>query len=566
MRQLIAILAVLVALVGNVTAQDRQSKYDHFFLEAVMQKEKGNNDAAFDLFKHCISIDSTKPEAHYFLGKLYYALKDKEKSQACFEKAVALNPDNTTYLETLAFSYVQSARLEDATTMFERLYENAPGQTEVLNTLVRLYLQQENYDAAVKTLDKIENVEGKSERLAYTKSEIFTMQGKHDAAIEEIKKLADQYPNDLNYRGLYGDALLMNGKEQEALDIFKEILKEEPDNMRAQMSMLTYHKREGDTLVADSLTRSILLNKNTTLEDRVGLLRQEIAASEEAGGDSTKILGYFEQLMKMPDVSTDLVMLYVSYMSMKKMPRQNLESVLEKVVQMMPDYAGARLQLVQYAWDDKNWERVIALCQAARQYTPDLMEFYYYQGIAYSLNDDTDKALDALQNGIGVITQESSPELVSDFYSIMGDLMHQKGMNKEAYAAYDSCLQWKPDNIGCLNNYAYFLSEDGKHLEKAEEMSYKTVQAEPENPTYLDTYAWILFVQKRYSEAKVYIDQALKHDKDTVSGVIIEHAGDIYAMNGDKEKALELWKKAAEREPDNKILARKIKLKKYIKE
>lgn len=566
MHKILLILFSVLMWCVEASAQSVEARYDHFFLEAVMEREKGNDDAAFDLFMHCIDIDPTKPEAYYFLGKLYTNLKEKEKALGCFEKAAELNPDNDIYLETLAYSYVQSARIEDATAIFEKLYEKNKGQIDVLNTLVRLYLQQENYDAAIKTLDRIEEIEGKNERLAYTKSEIFTMQGKHAAAIDEMKKLAEQYPNDLNYLGLYGEALLMNGEKEKALEVFGNVLREEPDNIRALISMRAYYKQEGDSINADSITQKILLNKNTTLEDRVGLLRQEIAESEQNGGDSTKIIGYFEQLMNVPDGNVEIPILYVSYMGMKKMPREKMESVLEKVVQMVPDYASARLQLVQYAWDDKDWERVITLCQAARQYTPDLMEFYYYQGIAYSLNKQTDMALDALQNGISVISEGSNPELVSDFYSIMGDLFHEKKMNKEAYAAYDSCLQWKPDNIGCLNNYAYYLCMEGEQLEKAEQMSFKAVKAEPENSTYLDTYAWILFVQKRYSEAKVYIDQALKHDKDTVSGVIIEHAGDIYAMSGDKEKAVELWMKAAKREPDNKILARKIKLKKYIKE
>ena len=112
-------------------------------------------------------------------------------------------------------------------------------------------------------------------------------------------------------------------------------------------------------------------------------------------------------------------------------------------------------------------------------------------------------------------------------------------------AAYDSCLQWKDDNIPCLNNYAYYLSVKGRELQKAEQMSYKTVKEEPKNSTYLDTYAWILFMQERYAEAKIYIDQAISCDSDSVqSGVIIEHAGDIYAMNGDIDKAVEYWQKA----------------------
>ena len=146
----------------------------------------------------------------------------------------------------------------------------------------------------------------------------------------------------------------------------------------------------------------------------------------------------------------------------------------------------------------------------------------------------------------------------------MGDILHQKGQAAAAYAAYDSCLVWKDDNIGCLNNYAYYLSEEGEQLDKAEQMSYKTIKAEPKNSTYLDTYAWILFMQERYEESKIYIDQAVQNDS-TVSEVILEHAGDIYAKVGDMDKALDYWQQAREKGADSKVLIRKIKLRKYLK-
>ena len=262
-----------------------------------------------------------------------------------------------------------------------------------------------------------------------------------------------------------------------------------------------------------------------------------------------------------------------SYMNLKKMPEDSISRVLEQALQIAPDNASARLQLVSYAWRAEDKDRVIALCQEARQYNPDEMAFYYYQGIAYYQKDQLDDALNAFQNGISVITEESNPEIVSDFYAVMGDILHQKGKDQEAFAAYDSCLVWKDDNVGCLNNYAYYLSEKGLELDKAEQMSYRTIKAEPKNATFLDTYAWILFMQRRYSEAKVYIDQTLQCDSDT-SAVLLEHAGDIYYHTGDKDKAVVLWQQALDRASEKsevkkdrrQVLIRKIKLKKYLKE
>ena len=260
-------------------------------------------------------------------------------------------------------------------------------------------------------------------------------------------------------------------------------------------------------------------------------------------------------------------------MNLKKMPSDSISPVLEHALTLEPTNAAARLQLVSYAWQAEDRDRVIALCQDARQYNPDEMAFYYYQGIAYYQKDQLDQALSAFQNGIGVITAQSDPAIVSDFYAVMGDILHQKGLSREAFVAYDSCLVWKDDNIGCLNNYAYYLSELGEQLDKAEQMSYRTIKAEPKNATYLDTYAWILFMQKRYSEAKIYIDQTLQYDTDT-SAVLLEHAGDIYYQAGDTAQALSYWQQAlerAEKEDDIRndrrpILIRKIKLKKYLKE
>lgn len=558
---MLAVACPAAAQTGNNDA----GRYDRFFIDAMLQRQKGNNDAAFDLLKHCVHIRPEAPEAYFFLAQYYMSLKQNDKAIECFKKAADLEPDNSTYLETLAKAYVTNDNDSLAIGTLEKIVEKETGRIDILEMLVQLYQKRADYDNTIKTLDRLETLEGKNERLTYAKSEIYSLTDDKKAAINEMKKLADQYPNDLNYRGMYGDALLMNGREKEAFDIYTGILKAEPDNYRAQLSMRAYYKQKDMAADADSMTMQLLLNKNTGDDARVYIMRQEIAESENGGGDSTKILRLFDRMMAQPQASTDIAILYATYMSLKKMPQEKIEAVLEKVLAQTPDNAAARLQLVAYAWQRDDLDRVIELCKAARQYNPDEMAFYYYEGMAHFRKDDNDSALNAFQNGISVIGEHSDPDIVSDFYAVMGDLLYEKGRAAEAYAAYDSCLQWKDDNIGCLNNYAYYLSVNGDSLDKAEKMSYRTVKAEPKNATYLDTYAWILFMQGRYAEAKIYIDQAVQNDSDS-SAVILEHAGDIHAKAGDIDGAVELWARAAAKDPANKLLARKIRQRKYIKE
>ena len=564
-RIVIALFAFHFSIL-TALAQDAQA-YDEFFLEAMVQRQKGNNDAAFDLLRHCLDINPDAAEAHYFIGQYYNALKDAETAMAHIQRAAELVPDNETYMETLAQAYIRQDNYADAIAVIEHLFDRHKDREDLLEMLFQLYQQEGDYESAIDVLNRMEASDGKNERLSMAKSEIYTRMGNKKAAVAEIDALAKQFPNDLQYMVMYGETLMMNDQTKKALAVFGKVLQEEPNNNRVLMSLRNYHQAQGHQTEADSLTMRILLNKDATTQERVTVIRQEISANEMAGGDSTKMLNLFRQILSQPQQDADMAIFCATYMGLKEMPADSIIPVLEQVIAIAPDNASARLQLVGYAWEKEDMDRVISLCQEARQYTPSEMAFYYYQGIAYYKQEKLDEALSSFQNGLGVINEESNPSIVSDFYAVMGDILHQKGLAEEAFAAYDSCLQWKEDNMGCLNNYAYYLSERGEQLEKAEQMSYKTIKAEPRNSTYLDTYAWILFMQERYIEAKVYIDQALQHQDETLdNSVIIEHAGDIYSQNNDIDRALSLWGEAREKQPDKELLTRKIKLKKYLKE
>ena len=575
MRKWCYITGMLCVMAVSAIAQDadRSRRYDAFFLDAICQQEKGNNDAAFDLFRHCLEIDSTRSEAYYYLSRYYLALKQKDIALRYSQKTVELEPDNETYLETLANHYLNQGKYPEAIATLERLTEKNRSREDIIGFLVQLYEKQEDYDNAIRTLARLETIEGKSERLSYAKSNLYSQKGDKKAAIAEMKMLADQYPNDNNYRCLYANTLYINGQKKKAVAIYDKVLKEEPNNRNAQMALLAYYNDQKDTANVNSMIERVLFNKNASTDDRVALMRQVIGESEQHGGDSTRVLQLFHRLLDSPQADSDLALFCASYMNLKKMPNDSIRLVLEKVLEMQPDHAAARLQLVSYAWQADDRDRIIELCRDARQYNPDEMAFYYYQGIAYYQKGQLDDALNAFQNGIGVINSDSDPAIVSDFYAVLGDIMYQKGMEKESIAAYDSCLVWKDDNISCLNNYAYHLSEKGIRLDEAEQMSFRTIKAEPNNATYLDTYAWVLFMQKRYEESRKYIDLTLENDSDT-SAEVLEHAGDIYYHVDEKERAVEFWQKALERASENpdvkddrrQVLIRKIKLKKYVKE
>ena len=369
-RKLVLMIVMLLGL--TVQAQTNQRTYDQFFMEAMVQRQKGNNDAAFDLLRHCQELNPDAPEVYFFLGQYYSLLKDTGKSLECVKRAAALDPDNEIYMETLAQTYIRQQDYASAIPVLEGIYARNKDREDMLEMLFQLYQQVEDYDQAVGVLNRMEAIDGKSERLSLAKREIYSRMGDKKAAVAEMEALAKQYPNDLNYLAMYGESLMMNGQTKKALNIYHQVLDQEPDNNRVLMSLRTYYLSEGNQVVADSLTERVLLNKNATSEEKVHLLRQEMASSEMSG-DSTRVLTLFRKILAQPQTEVDMAFYCASYMSAKKMPKDSIRPVLEQVLKIAPDQAAARLQLVGYAWEDEDLDRVIALCQDARQYNPDEM-------------------------------------------------------------------------------------------------------------------------------------------------------------------------------------------------
>ena len=545
-------------------------RFKYFFLEAERQQNADHYDAAFDLLEHCKSINPNASEV-WFMQSIYFSELERDSlALQCLEKAVQLNPNNINYQERLAQMYISARNFEQAKEVYENLVNKNHDRTDILNILIQLYQQDKEYDKMLWAIERIETIEGVSEELTLSKMRIYERKDDKKSAWKALKSLSDEHPSDLNYKVMMGNWLIQNNKRKDAYKIFMKALKEEPDNSFVQSSLYDYYREVGEDSLARQMMEQLLVSKKTESSVKATMLRQVIMENEENGGDSTKVLNVFNRVMQINPQDADMAELKAAYMSLKKFPKDSINGALKDVLAIAPDNANARLQILENLWPEKRWDEIIEMCKPAVQYNPDEMAFYYFMGLAYYQKDDKDNALDAFRRGVGEITPQSNKVIVSDFYSLMGDILYQKGMEKDAFAAYDSCLQWKDDNIGALNNYAYYLSLNDSDLHRAEQMSYKTVKAEPTNSTYLDTYAWILYMQERYEESKIYIDQAVANDTDSVqSSVILDHAGDIYEKVGDLEKAGEFWQRAMDAGPeeeDAEKISLKIKNVKYKKE
>jgi tetratricopeptide repeat protein len=562
------VVLTIVLLGGSLGlhAEDYDSlqSYNYFFLEGVRQQEMGNLTAAFDLLRHARDLNPNAPEVYYLLAPYYVDLKDDTRSRAYYERAATLDPENSSYIEKLGQLYVSQKDYPNAINAYEILYALNKARVDVLQILYQLYGSQNEFQQMINVLNRIEVLEGSSEQISLSKMQIYEQMGEKRKEYDELKSLVDSHPLDLNYKVMFGNWLLQNGKKKEAVKLYRNVLKEEPTNALAKLSLLDYYRTIGDQATVDVITQELLQSPKTEKETKIALLRQVISSNQQANvSDSAEVMKLFSQALSVPQTDADILMMKAAYMSLKKMPKAEINRVYEQAIDVEPDNSRARIALIQNIWDTGDYDKVIAICRPAQEYNPEEMVFYYFQGMAQYQKHENDAALQTFRKGVSQIKADSNPDVVSDFYALMGEILHEKGRLAESFQAYDSCLQWKPDNIAAMNNYAYYLSEANKDLPKAEQLSYKTIKAEPNNSTFLDTYAWILFQQKRYEEAKIYIDQAIRSDS-TLTGVVKEHAGDIYAMTGDIDKALEFWQQSLKGGNQSAVLKKKIQLKKYV--
>ena len=555
-----------VAVKDSLSPNDRK-RFEYFFLEAGRQHAANNYSAAMDLFEHARQIDPNAAETYFYLSMYHSQLKQDSLALHYLEKAIQLAPENQTYAENLAQHYIGKQQYDKAIDAYEDLYARNHGNTDALHILVQLYQQQKNFPMMLKTISRLETEEGESEQYTLSKMRIYEMMDDKKAAYQELKSLVDQHPLDMQYKTMLGNWLVQHDRQKEAYKCFTDVLKEEPDNSYAQMSLYDYYNATRQEQLAGQMLDKILMSPKSDLETKVMMYRSFIQKNESEGGDSTKVIALFDKALNVAHPSADVAEMKAAYMSLKKMPADSVCRAFEKVLTIAPDNVNARMQLVQMLWNEKKYDLVSQQCKAAQEYNPEEMVFYYFGGMAYYQKDKEDEALREFRLGLAQVNAQSPADLVSDLYAVTGDILHKKGEEQEAFAAYDSCLQWKDDNVMALNNYAYYLSEKGVDLHKAESMSYKTIKAEPNNGTYLDTYAWILFMEERYADAKTYIDQALKNRDSTAdNSTVIEHAGDIYYMNGMADESVDFWKKAYTGENQTEVLAWKIKNRQYITE
>lgn len=539
-----------------------QAQFDYYFYEALRLKDDNQPDAAMETFQLCRSIDTLDAAPCFELGKLYLSISMTPKAVDCFEKAVRLQPSNWWYNEQLISLYSNLNNWGKAISVAEKLKQFYPNKENLYSILAVLYKENKEYEKAVSAYNQLEKLTSIDEFISIEKFRLYILCNKPKKAILEIDKLIQKYPEITRYSVLRGDIFMQQNMPEKAFSIYQKVVQEDPQNAYVYVSLSEYYTAINEPKKALESIVKALKNDQLEVDTKMEVLGQYV---EKLVKDTTKFNeteNLFKLLIDRYPLEEKVHGYYAVFLQYQ---HRNSAAIaeLESMLNINPKNDQTWMKLIQLYLSDNKYNDIGVVSSRAIIQLPQLPIFYFYKGISQCQLLEYKEAISSYQSALTLIKPDQKA-LKADLFAQMGDVYYKLENRKSAFESYEESLLINTKNVMVMNNYAYYLSLEKTDLKKAEKMSAKTVELEPKNCTFLDTYAWILFQEGNYSLAKFYIERAVDNlgTKEDAS-VVYEHYGDILWMagktNGEFDsKALEMWNKSSQ--IGNKSDALKLKI------
>ncbi len=553
---------------ADVFANERKAEV--LYMEALVKRVEGDNASFFDLIERAYRLDPDNSIIAYYYGYALLMFEDQPVSKVreglrLMRKHFEKHPDD--FYENYLYALVcnQTGNKDEAIAVWEKLISLDRGKIQLYPLLADGYAGKGDFKKAIAAYDSLERSEGRSSAISVRKISYMLALNDTAAVLSEGRSLLKEAPNNFSYNMLMGDVFMQLSDTDSAMVYYDKAQKIEPDNGYVYLSKANVYINEGDSLNYEREITAAAVNKNLDVDVKIRILTNYIRQCIEENDSSARVDNMFKIVIEQHPHESGILKLYCDYLTFKH------------------DYVNAAEQL-SYALDInptdvKSWERLMWLYiyvdepqkaidagEKALTYNPDELSVYQIMAVAYYNKEDYKKSLEVYQQ---LLDKNASFHTVneSDIYSGMAEVYNKLGETEKSFSYYEKAIELSPNNYLALNNYAYSLCISGGDLEKAERMSRTAVDADPENVSFLDTYAWICFLKRDYKQALEYIERAMSENGDEEpSAEMFEHYGDILFMNGDPEGALREWKKALELNPDSELLKRKVKNKTYFYE
>lgn len=531
--------------------------FEHLFFDGAREKILGNYESAEARFLQALKIDPTSAATMYELATIYTFQNNKNQALIFSKKAAAADPKNSWYQLLYAESLKESKKPVEAAAVYEKLLQNFPDRLDFYYELANAYLFANKPYDAIKTYNRIEERIGVSEDASMQKIKIYKSLNNTDKGIEETKKLIAAFPKEGKYYGIIGELYQEKGQHEKALQAYNDLLKIDPENAYVHLSLADYYRNQKQNEKSFEEIKIAFKSKLLDIDTKIKILLSYYSITEtysELKADADTLCKILVEVH--PDEAKAFSMYGDFLYRDKKLEQARIE--YRKSIALDKEKYALWNQLLIIESELNDYDAMEKESKEATELFPNQALPYFFNGAANVQLRNYQAAIDILTEGKNFVFDK---QLLAQFYANIGDAQNQLKNYGASDSAYNKALELDANNVYVLNNYAYYLSIRNTDLEKAEHMSKKTNDLEPNNNSYQDTYGWILYQMKKYDDAKIWVGKALDNGGKT-NGTLLEHYGDILYQLGDKDNAVKYWQDAKKAGGASELLEKKIMEKK----
>ncbi|MCF0071791.1 tetratricopeptide repeat protein [Dyadobacter sp. CY261] len=514
---------------------------------------KDEADRALPVFEKLVGIKPQDPASHYLLATALIKLEKYDDAINASKKAFDLDKDNIFYAQQLGDLYAKRRKYAEAAQIYETLVAKSPENIEYGIELAAVYVFNDQFDKAIETYNKLEKSMGVTEEITHQKQQLYLRQNNLEKALAEAKKLIEAEPGEVAYRVELAEMLIANDRIVEAVAPLEEALKINPDEAQAHVLLADIYRRNGDVQKCNQELKLVFANPNLDADPKIRVLSGYLTMLKTES-EVNEAVSLAKQLSETHPNESKAMVIYADLLTRQGKKAEARELYL-KAVRNDPNVFQVWGAIVQLDGDLSQVDSMLVHTEKALELFPNQGMFWYYNGTAHLMKKNFKEAISSLEESLKLMGD--NPQLVPIIHGQLGDAFNGTGDHDKSDAAYDLALKANPDNDHVLNNYSYFLSLRKEKLDLALKMSERLVQQHQSNPTYLDTYAWVLYIRKDYKKAKEFLEKAML-DSSAVSGTIVEHYGDVLFKLGERDNAVAQWKKAKRMGETTELLDKKI--------
>ena len=507
---------------------------DGRIVNAVQMYEDENFTGAKTMLDAILKTSPDNDAAWYYRGLCNMRLKNAADSERDLKQAVALDSTNYWYRYMLAGLYGMTGRSVLTIDMYESLLRDFPKKSELYYGLANLYINQGQADKALKIIGDIETQFGKSDATVMTRFNILSRQERHEEAYNALEEYNKEYSSP-QVLSMLGDYEMGMYNDSSALAYYDEALSLDKSYAPALLGKAETYRIARDYVSYFKTLDILMADRDATPAGKAEYLQAVFRQS-----DPRFMKSFSSQLDSTVNIAVnthpaDSSILQTAGLYYLVTDRKEAAAdAFKKVMTEFPDNVGATASYIQTLLYTNDWDRVVSACDSAMVRFPQEAGFLEFANAAEFNRKNYPAVIENCVKMLRIAPTDSATFVTA--WSTIGDMYHLLGDQSKAFKSYETALKVAPDNAPVLNNYAYYLSVEGKKLKKAYAMSKKTVEAEPDNATYLDTFGWILYLQGKALEAKPFFKHAMLYGgKD--SATILDHYATVLEALGEKDLA-----------------------------